>query len=67
MGADVLVDPGTFGESSHHSGGVVAVHPITIVVQEDRSILPVADRQVNGSGGSWMEPLGSTLICLLYE
>jgi hypothetical protein len=44
VGADVLVDPGTFGQSAHDPGGMVTVHPVTMVVQEDGSILPVADR-----------------------
>jgi hypothetical protein len=53
VGTDVLVDPGTFGQPTYNPGGLVTVHPVTIAVQEDRSVFSVADRQVDGSCCSW--------------
>jgi hypothetical protein len=53
VGAYVLVYPGTFRQPTHNPGSMVAVHPITMVVQKDGSILSVTDREVDGSGSSW--------------
>ncbi len=49
MGADVLVDARSAGEPSDDSGGVVALHPSTGLMNEHRAVFSVADRLVESS------------------
>ena len=52
---DVLGDPGRVAQAADHPGGGVAVHPLTVRPDEDRTMRAFADAQVDGSGGAWGE------------
>jgi len=64
---DRLVDPGLSGETTDDAPGGVAVQPLPVGAEEDRSFDPFAGAQVDGSGHPRSERDGDDLAALAVD
>ena len=62
--ADRLVHSGASGDAAHDPARAVAVHSLTVRAQEDRSVEPFTDREVDRAGGTRGERDGDDLAAL---
>ena len=62
--ADGLVDPGFAGEAADDPPGGVSVQPLPVVAEEDRTLDPFTDSEVDRARCAWCEWDGGDLAAL---
>jgi hypothetical protein len=64
VGPDLLGDARSTSDAAHDPSGGVAIQALTGDAEEDRALDPLADRQVDGPGGSGRERNGCYFAAL---